>query len=302
MRTKKAISKLLLEYFASERRVIVSKWRIEVVYQNLAIKYDFVLPDASNQASLLRSLISNGIISSIDGVSSVYKISVPFASILPLPAEGILQEANPIGFFGFESAFVYHGLTDKIPSNMYFYLAGKESGRLPHGTKPDDWSDFSLPGNRRPRKIKNRAVIYTNSKPEWDFGVSVGYVEGVPIFVTDLEKTIVDSFRRPEKCGGISSLVEAWIRAIDLVNLETIVEYVNRIGQSLLKQRVGYIFEARGKSHRVFDHWAETSIRGSSARLIASGEFSSQYSERWNLSLNIPESMLNRLSEKEPKS
>ena len=293
---KRSIAKLIVDHFADERRIIVSNWRIEIAYYNLAVEHDFMPPDSSRLAKLIRTLLSKDQIRPVEGVATVYEISVPFASLLPSPAEGILQEANPLGVFGFQSALVYHGLTDELSSDMYFYLAGKKAARIPHGTKPDDWSDFPFPGSRRPGKIKDRNVIYANTKPEWNFGVTIGYVEGIPIFITDLEKTIVDSFRSPEKCGGISSVVEAWIRAADLMDLDLLVGYVEKIGQALLKQRVGYVFEALGKKHNAFDAWSKNSVRGSSAKLIAAEEFVSRYSDRWNLSLNLPESMISRLN------
>ncbi len=99
----------------------------------------------------------------------------------------------------------------------------------------------------------------------------------------------------PGKCGGALEVFRAWRQAADDLKIKNIIEYVEKFNQALLRQRVGFILETMGFSDPMFDQWASNSIRGSSARLLAEREFSSQYSERWNLSLNVPESMLAEL-------
>jgi hypothetical protein len=49
-------------------------------------------------------------------------------------------------------------------------------------------------------------------------------------------------------------------------------------------------------NHSILQDWARNSVRGSSAKLIANFDFAPIYSDRWNLSINVPETILAELS------
>jgi len=140
--------------------------------------------------------------------------------------------------------------------------------------------------------VNGRGVKWTRTKPEWDFGDEIGYAQGLPIYLTDIERTVLDSIRFPEKNGGSVEVLRIWKRAADRLDVDKIVDYVERFGQALLRQRVGFIMEQLGVVDPRFDDWAKRSIRGSSAKLVAGRDFSSTFSERWNLSINVPESLI----------
>ena len=58
-------------------------------------------------------------IARIAGISGVFRITVPYASVLPSPQEAIIQEANPIAVFSHFTAAAYHDLTDEIPNAIH---------------------------------------------------------------------------------------------------------------------------------------------------------------------------------------
>ena len=289
---RKTIRTHILEYLASELRVIAADWRIHIAYVRIARRHGYGLPDSTHANSVVSKLLANGQLENIRDVRGVYRVVVPYASSLPSPDEVIIQEANPTAVFGHLTAFAYHALTNEIPNTIYLYHTQKNTRRTPLGTMPDDWIDVPQAIRRKPPSIGNRSVIWTQTKPEWDFGDMIGYAHGLPIYITDLEKTLVDSLRFPEKCGGLARIFTGWGKAADVMDLDRLIEYVERIGQSLLRQRTGFVLERLVKSHSRLDEWASRSVRGSSAKLAANKTFSSTYSERWNLSINVPESLL----------
>ena len=134
-------------------------------------------------------------------------------------------------------------------------------------------------------------VVWTNVQSRWDFGVMVGYSSGLPVYLTDVERTLLDALRMPDKCGGIAKVLQAW-KAADSCDLDRLVTYTERIAIHNLKQRVGFVLEKLGRSHPRLAQWRDRLQRGGSVKLLASGAYSETYSTEWNLSLNVPSSVL----------
>lgn len=292
------IASHILDLFAQERRIVVADWRFHVVYVRVARKHSFALPDAYRVTSLVRKLHSAGDIQPIETVRGVYRVTVPFASTLPAPEEVIVHEANPFAVLSHFTAAAYHDLTNVIPGEMYATKhddTGPYGPRQPLGTTPEDWTDVPRPPRRIPGQVGGTSVVWSGTKREWDFGHMIGYVQGCSFYVTDVERTILDSLRSPKKTGGIREVLRIWRRASEAWNTDKLVDYVNRFDQALLRQRVGFLLEQLGCSLPILDDWARKSVRGSSAKLAADGDFCPDHSERWNLSINVPASVLSEL-------
>jgi predicted transcriptional regulator of viral defense system len=289
------IASQILENFADDRRIITADWRFHIAYMRIARAHGYALPDIAKLNRLLKTLVSAGDVSPISGISGVYRITVPYASVLPSPQEVIIQEANPIAVFSHFTAGAYHDLTDEIPNAVHMTYLRTGCNRLPVGTTPEDWNDIAEPRRRMPDAIDGTPIQWSQIKPEWDFGCIVGYVQGNPIYFTDLERTLLDGLRFPDRNGGPMETLRMWKRAKSRLRLDVLIDYTTRFGQTLLRQRVGYLLEQMQLTHPILQDWAKTSIRGSSAKLIANLDFSPVYSERWNLSVNVPNTALSEL-------
>jgi predicted transcriptional regulator of viral defense system len=262
----------------------------------IAIEYGYVLPDTVKVNQLIKSLCSARSIAPIVGISGVYRITVPYASVLPSPQEVIIQEANPSAVFSHFTAAAYNDLTNEIPNAIHLTYLRSCCNRLPVGTFPEDWNDVPEPRRRMPDKIDGTPIQWSQTKPEWDFGYVVGYVQGSPIYVTDLERTLLDSLRFPDRSGGPMECLRMWKRAVPRLKLDVLIDYTKRFNQTLLRQRVGFLLEHMQINHSILQDWARNSVRGSSAKLIANFDFAPIYSDRWNLSINVPETILAELS------
>jgi len=104
-------------------------------------------------------------------------------------------------------------------------------------------------------------------------GVIVGFIDGLPVYITDLERSLIDALRFPEACGGTIMVFEAWRRAVDRLNVNRLVDYSLTFDKKLMYQRIGFVLEELGIVHPSLDEWASTASRGSSAKLVASREF-----------------------------
>ena len=291
------ITSLLLESLAHDRRTVAADWRMHVVYMRVAHSGAFALPDAAKANQLIRKLEAAGDIQRVKDVCGVYRVTVPYASVLASSDEAVIQEANPTAVFSHFTAAAYHDLTYEIPKEFHLTHSRSFSARLPLGTTPEDWVDVPEPRQRTPDSIDGVQIHWHKAKPEWDFGHIVGDSRGCPIYVTDPERTLLDALRFPDRCGGVTEVLRIWRRATPSLRLDVLIDYVERFGQTLLRQRVGFLLERLELTHPILQDWAGKSVRGSSAKLFAKLDFSPIFSERWSLSINVPDGILSELNE-----
>jgi predicted transcriptional regulator of viral defense system len=306
----------LLDQFGNERRRVVSTWRIGIYCTRIAHAANEPLPDFGSRENdsqeriiintgrreivarrienVLRALDRRGMIAPVDGenLSGIYLIDVPYANLVEVTEEQIIQEANPWAVFSHLTALAYHGLTDRIPDGIEATcFSGHSEPWLPLGTTPEDWVGQQHPPARRPKEVRGVAVSWSLTKGTRRFGVQVGYSAGSPIYVTDVERTLLDALRSPAKAGGIANVLEAWRRA-EIVDVDRLVSYTDQMDFQVLRQRVGYLLQTLGHRNPRADRWRERLTRGGSVKLDASGPYSATFSPDWNLSLNVPESIL----------
>lgn len=255
----------------------------------------YALPDTAKANRLIKTLQAAHDIAPVAGITGVFRVTVPYASVLPSPQEIIIQEANPIAVFSHFTAAAYNDLTNEIPNGIHLSYLRTASNRLPVGTTPEDWNDIPEPRRRMPEAIDGTPIHWFQIKADWDFGHVVGYVQGYPIYVTDLERTLLDILRFPDRSGGPMEVLRMWKRAVPRLRLDVLIDYAERFDQTLLRQRVGFLLEHLQLTHPILQDWASKSVRGSSAKLVANADFSPTYSERWNLSINVPGTILSEL-------
>jgi hypothetical protein len=289
----KTLASRVLQGFAEDRRRVISDWRILISARRIAHAENAPLPDAKKAHAILKELMRREDVTPVKGVVGVYTVDVAYANLLDVSEEQIIQEANPWAVFGFLTAMVHHSLTDLLAKevNVVDFKAGEHLHRVPLGTTPDDWVDLAFPVARRPKKVGATRVVWSDIQSRWDFGVMVGYSSGVPVYVTDVERTLLDALRMPDKCGGIAKVLQAW-RGAENCDLDRLVGYTERFNIQNLKQRVGFVLEKLGRPHPRLAQWRNGLQRGGSVKLLASRPYSETYSTEWNLSLNVSPSVL----------
>ncbi len=284
----KSVAQSLLYSLGDDRRTVVADWRIRVLMQRYSLDNPCAT-DARSVAKQISGMLQRHELATIPSCQGIYRVNVPFAKSLPCPDEAIAQECNPSSYLSYVNALAYHNLTYELPLELQFVSVPKMS-LTPVGTTPDDWDSELSPPSRTPTAIGERNVRWGQS--QCSIGIQVGRIEGLPVYVSDLERTLIDSLRFPENCGGVSAALEAWQKARQSIRLDRIIEYANALGINLLKQRLGFVLEALDFSHPQFEDWAASATRGSSAKLVAPRAFSSTFSERWSLSINATETEL----------
>lgn len=291
-------SSSLLRQFAEQRRRVVAGWRALIELRRMAQVEGAPLPGDRDAAKVLNSLIRGADLVPIEGVRDVYRAESPYAAVLPVSEEQVVQEANPSAVFSHLTALAHHGLIDQIPTALYATsYQPPEPQRIPLGTTPEEWSDLPPPPLRFPKAVGAVAVNWVRMKGEWDFGHTASFSQGLPIYVTDIERTLLDVLRSPDDGGGIANSLRAWRLAQDRLNVEKLIGYTVRFGQVVMRQRVGFVIESLGLSHPLLSEWKKELARGGSLKLLASAPYAPEFSADWNLSLNVPAAVLSELKE-----
>ncbi len=290
----KSFASQILRDLADSRRRVLSDWRIHVIARRIAHADNAPLPDKKKAIAIRSELVQRGDIVSVEGIADVYVLNVAYANLLEVSEEQIIQEANPWAVFGFLTAMTHHGLTDLVARDVYAIAIrnGETGERLPFGTMPEDWANgFDLPRPKQPKGVRDVSVNWTQLSQEPGFGVMVGYSFGLPIYLTDVERTLLDALKMPDKAGGIAKVFQAW-RSADGMDVGKLVTYADKYDNKVLRQRVGFLLEGLGRPHPRLDEWRDELQRGGSVKLVASSPYAETYSAKWNLSLNVPPSVL----------
>ena len=201
---------------------------------------------------------------------------------------------DPFAFVSHLSAMDYHGLTDRLPTSLYLSspvdkkwksLALQRMQKDCNGFF-DDYLYGHFPTLRRfaasrigKRPVERRGVS--------DFHGAYRTVKGRVLRIATIGRTFLDMLQHPALCGGIRHVIDAFdMHARD--HLELVIDEVEKRGSGIDKVRAGYILEERcGISHPKIDGWERFVQRGGSRKLDAQAEYSSNYSERWSLSINV---------------
>jgi len=293
------IASKILHALGIERRRVVARWRVVLLYRRIAFEGHLVPPDSRQISRLLALLWERGdLVPFVDEeLANVYRVDAPYARVLPVSEEETVQEADPWAVFSHLTALVLHRLTDVLPRSLHVTHFGVNRERLPLGTRREDWIDHGMPRPLFPRSIGQTEVLWTHSKRQYEFGITAMQNQPVPVYVTTVERTLCDGLRDPEKCLGMPQVLRAWKRAKETMDVTKMVECVERFDSGLLRQRVGFLLEQVGLHHPHLERWQARSQRGGSMKLVAAEPYAPRYSERWNISLNVPEGLLKELRE-----
>ena len=150
-----------------------------------------------------------------------------------------------------------------------------------------------------PQKIRSIHVMGTEfrfipCKREWFFGLIDHWAtKQEKVVVSNLERTIIDSLRQPEHCGGVIEAAKGiWMRR-EAIQIDLLIEYALKINVGAVIRRLGYIMElyeigSQEERKILSDHLTDTYVKLDSV-LPAEGKFV----RKWRLQLNVhPDELL----------
>ena len=165
------------------------------------------------------------------------------------------------------SALSVHGLTEQIPRDVFVLTTGKTA--TPRG----------------PVCIHGSPFRFCRVIPEHYFGTETIWRGEIPITVTDPERTLLDGLTRPQLCGDIGVVLQAF-ECQGSLNLERIIGYARRLGVTCAK-RLGWVLEHQGVSGKLLQELAQLPISGYRP-LDPTASRRGPCNARWNIIENLP--------------
>ena len=105
--------------------------------------------------------------------------------------------------------------------------------------------------------------------------------------MTDVEKTIVDSFDLPQYSGWYQETIKAFNNA--KLNARKLTLYCKKLDNISVTKRLGYLCELLGKPDLgFFIDYAQSVIRNGYSLFEIDGEDKGEYNKRWKLIVNMP--------------
>lgn len=172
----------------------------------------------------------------------------------------------PDGGVAYWSALNAHGLTEQFP-NVIYVQSAKRSGNFTFNNLKYKFIRVNL------RKVTGY--------------INYGYGNHA-YRITDVEKTIVDSFDLPHHAGWYHEIIKAFNRA--KLNARKMIKYCKIIDNHSLVKRMGYLCELLQKNGmEPFIEYAQSIIGDEYSYFEIDGAGYGSYKRRWKLILNMPD-------------
>lgn len=135
-----------------------------------------------------------------------------------------LMKADGLGdgyYVAYQSAAAIHGAAQQLP----FVL------------------QVALPVQRRSVNMGQGGIQFIRIQPQKLFGFRSMLYQEVPLNVSDREKTLLDCLDRFDLCGGIGEAARTAASLLEGIRTDTLLAYLDRMGNQALTQRLGFILE-----------------------------------------------------------
>lgn len=251
----------LLRSLAQTGLRILGKDALVKVALSLGLKESYV-------PKMTSLMIKNGDLVSLN--KGLYTLPVELLAGGPLHSFEIAMKLAKKGAISHRSALSYYELTDQVFSKVYVTVPKEKGANLSKITDYD---------------IKGTCYHLVRIFPQHYWGVKTVFIGEARVWITDLERTLVDGLSRPDLCGGFREVIFAYERSVDRISPSLILEYVQRTSLVACK-RLGWIFEQLGV-HKEIQEQLMALPMPYYQRLDAAGKRQGKVIKHWNLLENI---------------
>ncbi|HMO13488.1 MAG TPA: hypothetical protein PKD64_02270 [Pirellulaceae bacterium] len=168
------------------------------------------------------------------------------------PAEtwDIIQSINPQGYFSHYSAMSIHGLTEQTPKTIYFNIEQPATGG--GGTLTQEGINRAFAGKCRMSNnrinFRDITIHLLNGQNTGRLGVIETNFNGSTVWVTDIERTLIDATVRTIYAGGIGEVANAYSKTAEKLSVEKMSDYLRDLNYTYpYHQAIGYYLERTGK-------------------------------------------------------
>lgn len=207
--------------------------------------------------------------------------------------EDVICCVDPFCYLSHLSAMEYHGITDRILRGaLYISSPSQAKWRQMARTRMQKDCDGFYDAYKKQRlqilKYPEFVAIDKRNIKRYTSSYLGAFknIEDRPLRMATMGRTFLDMVREPGMCGGINHVMDVFEEfGRDYFSLA--FDEIDAHGRGIEKVRAGYLFEEKcGVTDKRLEKWLECVQRGGSRKLDPDSEYSSDYSEKWCLSLN----------------
>ena len=171
-----------------------------------------------------------------------------------------------------------------------YYLSHYSAMRL-HGMTTHPVMDVLITTSRRikSKKIQNFVYRFIYTKPEHCWGkVELWVTKQEKVYVSDLERTLLDGLDRSDLCGGIKEIIRGiWVKQ-QKFDWHKLVFYAKRYHSRAAVKRLGFILEKLNVGEDYLPSLEKTILSAKDYILLdPDGSKSGKYYSRWRIQINI---------------
>src|SRR3972149_2609920 len=177
-------------------------------------------------------------------------------------------------YIAYWSALNFYGFTEQTPFTVFVATTRR-------------------PKTREVLNIKYNFVTLSKRK---FFGFEPIAVSTNKVNISDREKTLADALDHSEYCGGIPEVAKSVWNAKEKVSMEKIISYAERMGNTAIVKRLGYLVESlkMNVDSEILSKMRGMISQGMSA-LDPTRPKKGTYTTRWNLLVNISKETLEEM-------
>ena len=182
----------------------------------------------------------------------------------------IATHLQPDGAVAYWSAIHYWNLTEQVPRTVFIQSLRQ----------------------RNPSQTTILGVTYkfVRIKKDRFFGIVSRSSEGLKIKITDREKSFIDACDRPDLCGGILQVAQAF-KAGEPIDWDRMDSYLKKMGSGAIYKRLGYMIERLNISipniEDRLQNWRQSMSQG--VDLLDLGGLQIGYVKtKWRVRVNVP--------------
>lgn len=160
-------------------------------------------------------------------------------------------------------------------------------------TQPQLIVYVSSPRMMRSKVIQGTEFHFVRCKAEDLFGITEIWIDkNEKVFVSDLERTLLDGLRRPAYCGGLSEVAKGFSIKHQAIDPQKLVDYAVKLGVGAVIRRLGYLMELYQIGSRI--HWEFLQTKLTSTYQLLDPELPAEgtHIAKWRLRLNISQEEL----------
>ena len=182
------------------------------------------------------------------------------------------------------SAVAFHDLTDEIVKSIYVtheQTPKKTDDKIKDIQQDDITTAFSKPMRFTKNSLdyNNQTIYFLNGQ----YTDKLGVIQRQDLYVTDLERTLIDITVRPQYSGGIYEVLEVYKKAREQVSVNRIAAYLRKMNFKFpYHQSIGFLLEKANYKEKVLSTF-ENKFPITSDFYMTYDMKDKNFSEKWRL-------------------